>query len=375
MKYTHTQMKHSLLLGIFVLICTKMAFAQQLAGYKSWNPIEETESVIGGQGWHVGLKNYYDRLPEKAQSSVRKAVWYLSTNSAGLNIRFKSDASEIIVKYKVTGALQMLHMPATGVSGVDLYAQDAKGKWFWSGFSYTYGDTIVYRFNHIDPVAENASKEYTLYLPLYNGVKWLEISVPEKNTFTPLPVSKKKPIVVYGTSIAQGGCTSRPGLAWTAILSRKLNQPVVNLGFSGNGRLEKEVYELLPEIDASLYVLDCLPNLTQAEFTNDEIIKRVIATVTHLQEKRPDVPILLTEHDGYADEEINSISKKSYERVNIALNTAFAGLKKKGIKHIYLLSKAAINQHIESTVDSVHPNDIGMMNYANAYEKIIKKIL
>ena len=61
----------------------------------------------------------------------------------------------------------------------------------------------------------------------------------------PLPVRRDKPVLVYGTSIAQGGVASRPGLAWTALLERKLDRPVINLAFSGNGRLEPEVLDLI----------------------------------------------------------------------------------------------------------------------------------
>ncbi|WEK18018.1 MAG: SGNH/GDSL hydrolase family protein [Candidatus Pedobacter colombiensis] len=364
-------MKQSLLLTFSLLIGTNVTFAQQQASYKTWNPAKDQTSVVAGQGWHSGLQSYYDRLPAKAASSVRKEVWNLSKNSAGLNLRFKSDAPEITIKYAVSGYMRMDHMPATGVSGVDLYAQDAKGKWLWAGGKYTFGDTVVYKYTNLN-TTDKVARDYTLYLPLYNTVKWMEISVPEQSVFTPLPVSTEKPIVVYGTSIAQGGCASRAGLAWTSILSRRLNRPLVNLAFSGNGRLEKEVFELLPEIDASLYILDCLPNLTGAG--SEEIIKRVEATVAHLQSKKPGVPILLTEHDGYTDEGLNATRKQAYELANVALQTAFTKLKAKGVKNIYYLSKAAINQDIESMVDGTHPNDIGMMHYADAYEKVIRKI-
>jgi lysophospholipase L1-like esterase len=368
-------MKQSLLLSFTLLFCANVTIAQQKTVYKTWNPEKDKESVVGGQGWHSGIQNFYDRLPSKAEGAVRKPVWNLSKNSAGLNIRFKSDAPEIVVKYQVSGPIQMFHMPSTGVSGVDLYAKDGKGKYSWASGNYVFGDTIVCRFRNIGASGIN-DREYTLYLPLYNTVKWMEISVPEKNTFSPLPVVKKKPIVVYGTSIAQGACASRPGLAWTNMLSRKLDQPIINLAFSGNGRLEKEVYELLPEIDASLYILDCLPNLTSAkDFNNEEIVKRVLATVAHLQAKRPGVPILLTEHDGYTDDGLYPARKSSYERVNVALNTALAKLKEAGVKQIYHLTKAEINQDIESMVDGTHPNDIGMLHYAEAYEKAVKKIL
>ena len=77
------------------------------------------------------------------------------------------------------------------------------------------------------------------FFRLYNNVKWMEIGTPEGTKFTPLAIRPDKPIVVYGTSIAQGACASRPGMAWPAILGRKLDHPLINLGFSGNGMLGK----------------------------------------------------------------------------------------------------------------------------------------
>lgn len=365
-------MNHKLTCIALFLVITQLSFAQDKAKYKVWNPANDTLNVLEGQGWPKKVKDYYDRLPEKAEALVRADVWNLSKNSAGVNLRFRTNSNQIIVKYAVKGSLQMPHMPATGVSGVDLYAKDRDGKWLWSSGSFSFGDTITYRFNNLGE-ANNPDREYTLYLPLYNSLKWLEISVPNEKSFVPMPLHREKPIVVYGTSIAQGACATRPGLAWTSILQRKLDQPLINLGFSGNGRLEKELIDLLTEIDAKLYVLDCLPNLTT--ISKEDLMGRIEASVLQLQKKRPGVPILLTEHDGYTDELISPKRKADYENPNIALNETFKQLKAKGIKNIYLLTKKEIGQDIESMVDGVHPNDLGMMNYANAYERIIKKIL
>ena len=52
----------------------------------------------------------------------------------------------------------------------------------------------------------------------------------------PQPYVSDRPVIVYGTSITQGGCASRPGSCYTNILSRKLNRPLLNYGFSGNGQ-------------------------------------------------------------------------------------------------------------------------------------------
>jgi lysophospholipase L1-like esterase len=203
----------------------------------------------------------------------------------------------------------------------------------------------------------------------------MEITVPKESFFQPLAVRKDKPVVVYGTSIAQGACATRPGLAWTNILARKLDRPVINLGFSGNGRLEKEVLDFIAVIDAKIYVLDCLPNLVGAYTENGELKKRLIAAVSLLQQKRPGIPILLTEHDGYTDEGVNPARKNDYQAANLKQRQVFDSLVAAGVKNIYLLSKEAINQDIESMVDGVHPNDIGMMHYAEAYDKKIRSIL
>ena len=368
-------MKRHFLILILTMMSCGFCAAQNTNAFKSWNPIKDTLNVIQGRGWSEGFKSAYHRLPASAEKKVRKAVWNLSENSAGLNLRFRTNATNIVVKFAVKAALQMPHMPATGVSGVDLYAKDKDGKWLWCAGKFAFGDTISYRFNHISGTDQQVKdREYTLYLPLYNSLKWIEIEVPEESNFKALPVYPEKPIVVYGTSIAQGACASRPGMAWTSILGRKLDRPMVNLGFSGNGMLEPEVLDYITQIDARLYVLDCLPNMTGPTMKDDTIRKRIANAVTMIQLRRPGTPILLTEHDGYSDGEMQPMSKTAYERVNAIMDFTVDSLKKAGVKNIYLLSKEEIGQDIESMVDGVHPNDLGMMNYAKAYEKKIKEI-
>ncbi|HEY9256697.1 SGNH/GDSL hydrolase family protein [Chitinophaga sp.] len=361
------------LISLLVNVCV----AQAPRTFKSWVPsTDKTVYALEGQGWKDGMGLYYDRLPQRAENAVRKDVWNLSRNSAGLSLRFRTDADEIVIRYTVKGTWNMPHMPTTGVSGVDLYAKSIDGQWQFCAGNYNFSDTVVYRFTKLKKQDQHVKNvDYTLYLPLYNSVNWLSVSVPEESVFKPVPVRADAPIVVYGTSIAQGGCASRPGMAWTNILERKLDRPVINLGFSGNGRLEKEVVEFLTEIDAGMYVLDCLPNLTGAAFTETELKKRITATVQQLQEKRPGVPVLLTEHDGYTNDATSAESKESYTRVNRILKAVVDSMLTAGVKNISLLTKEEIGQDLESTVDGIHPSDLGMMNYANAYTKKIKSIL
>ncbi len=364
-----------LLQAIIILLLAKNANGQQAENYKSWNPATDTVNAVEGRAWPKEVANFYDRLPARAEKTVRSDVWNLSRNSAGLQLRFQTNAADIIVKYTVSGGLQMPHMPATGVSGVDLYSKTIDGKWLWAAGQFSFGDTIVYRFTSLPQNDQHVkNREYTLYLPLYSTVKWMEISVPEISYFKPLPVRTEQPVVVYGTSIAQGACATRAGLAWTNMLGRKLERPVINLGFSGNGRLEKELAELLVETDAKLFVLDCLPNLTEPYFSKEEIKKRIVETLNFLLQKKPNTPVLLTEHDGFGDEGLNQQKYLQYTGANKIQRAVFDSFVAAGRHTIYLLTKTEINQGIETMIDGVHPNDIGMLRYGDAYEKKIREI-
>ena len=375
-------MYSKLLLSAWLCLLFVVELSAQTTAYTWWNPQSAPFAVIEGQAWPKELKNPYDRLPARAEKDVRKEVWGLSNQSAGLMIRFRANASEIRIRYTVGGKHALPHMPATGVSGVDLYAVSSDGDWRWCAGKYAFGDTITYDFRNLAPndSYHKHGREYRLFLPLYNSVKWLEIGTPAGTEFTPLPVRPDKPIVIYGTSIAQGACASRPGMAWTSILGRKMDRPLINLGFSGNGRLETEVVDLIGEIDAKVYVLDCLPNLTirpdsKLGLTAEEVKKRVINTVTALRQNRPEIPIALAEHAGYAEEDINPQSKHYYAEINGVLKDAFATLKSQGFQNLYLIPKADFGQTYESTVDGTHQTDLGMLQYADGYEKHLRMIL
>ena len=124
-----------------------------------------------------------------------------------------------------------------------------------------------------------------------------QISAPNCAMYAVI-VSLEKPIILYGTSIAQGACASRPAMAWGTILQRSLDYPLINLGFSGNGKLAKEVLQFIGETDARLYILDCMPNLPNQK--EEDITALAIAAVKQLREKHS-APILLIEHGGYSN--------------------------------------------------------------------------
>ena len=357
---------------ICLLFCC-LLFLPATAQWKWHNPMEAGFPVIQNQGFTKEIGNSYTRLPERAKGMVSEPLWNLSRHSAGLAIHFYSDAPQIKVRYAVTGSLNMPHMPSTGVSGVDLYSINSDGEWHFCFGNYSFKDTITYTYNNIGKDRYHKQGfEYRLYLPLYNGVKWLEIGIPEDAKLEFIPVSPEKPIVLYGTSIAQGACASRPAMAWGTILQRSLDYPLINLGFSGNGKLAKEVLQFINETDARLYILDCMPNLSNQK--EEEVTALAIAAVKQLRGKHS-APILLIEHGGYSNMYTDSTQYKAVVRVNRASRKAYELIQSEGIKDVYYLSREELNIPADGWVDYVHPSDLGMQQQAAAVERKVREIL
>ena len=326
---------------------------------------------VEGRGWS-DTKAFYDRLPSKADGRVPNSVWHLSRQSAGLAVRFITDATTIGARWALTSsALGMPHMAATGVSGLDLYVKTDSGKWRWLACGQPGKQTNqAVLVKDLPP----ARREYLLYLPLYNGTASLEIGVPAEATLAPAGhwgPGQRKPIVFYGTSIQQGACASRPGMVHSAILGRRFQHPTINLGFSGTGKMEPVMADLLAELDPSIYVLDCLPNMDASLVT-----ERVEPFVQKLRQAHPLTPILLVEDRRYPDGFLLERKRQTNDANHAALRAAFKRLKQAGVKNLYYISgDALLGDDGEATVDGSHPTDLGFMRQADAFAKVLGPLL
>jgi hypothetical protein len=337
--------------------------------------VDARKLSMEGQGWKK-TAGPYDRFPARAKSSVPDPVWILSRNSAWIAVRFVSSASEIHCRWKLTSAtLAMNHMPATGVSGVDLYVRLSRGdknqRWHWTGIGRPAAQINEVKIAAGIPPGKH---EFLLYLPLYNGVKSVEIGVPRKAKIVPAPArpaGKARQVLFYGTSITQGGCASRPGMAYSAIIGRILDRPAINFGFSGSGRMDPPVVDLLCEIDPAVYVIDCCPNLSP-----ELIAERTEPLVRKLRQAHPKTPIILVENIEYQAGAFLPEARRDYTGKNVALCAAYKRLLTAGIKGLYYVpGKQLFGQDGDATVDGVHATDLGFIRIAECLAPVIKKAI
>jgi lysophospholipase L1-like esterase len=313
----------------------------------------------------------YDRLPARAKGRVPDIVWDLSHNSSSLYSRFRTDATAISARWTVSGSeLALSHMPATSVSGLDLYGETIEGTWRWVGVgqpTVTPGENEFLFAEELD----GANRRYTVYFPLFNNLEQVRIGVPPGASFEIIYPDPSPPVVYYGTSIIHGASASRSGMALPAQLGRRLGRTVIGLGFSGNGKMEVELAEHIAEIAAAVYVIDCLPNMD-----HEQVRDRTIPFLNALRAVRPDAPVLLVEDRTFSNAwaiparmERHSMSREEYRK-------AFDTLKAAGDSSLhYLVGGHLLGHDDEATVDSSHPTDLGFTRMAAILEPLLRQLI
>lgn len=334
--------------------------------------IDARNLTVSGQ---LNSEENYARLSQKYRDRVRPPVWSLSRHSAGINIRFKTNSPEIWVKWELAEFSHKGNMTAIGASGLDLYCKVG------SGWQYVNSGTPQAKFTEVSLISEmdGTLKEFLINLPLYSSVIKLEVGILEGSVIERGEKfsNSEAPIVFYGTSITQGASASRPGMAYPSIISRNLDMETINLGFSGNGRFEQSVGQVLCDASPGLIVIDCTPN------SSPEVIQEnAFDLLFQIRGCHPNVPILMVEsilreysHFKTADDTV--FGSASYIRKqNQTLQLAYKKAVDSGMARIfYLKGDSLIGDDHEGTVDGTHLSDLGMMRIAERIQHEIQKIM
>lgn len=349
-------------LSLFLMLPFVVFGQQQESGF-TYTPAQDL--LLVGKAMPGG--EYFHRVDTAKYNRMRPVVKRLLTNSAGLAICFTTNSPVIKAKWTVTNSGRMANMTGIAQKGLDLYIK-RDGKWQFAGVGAP-GDVTTERV-----LVENMGteeKECLLYLPLYDELKSLEIGTLSGSSIRAGQNPFEKRIVIYGSSILQGASASRPGMAYAARLSRSSGYNFINLGLSGNGKMEKEVADMVADIDADAFILDCIPNPSPAEIT-----ERTAEFIMTLRSKHPDTPIIMIQtlirEKGNFDRKVKEWVKQQNEAVTGQMEV----LRKKNIKNLYFIKEDYfLGTDHEGSTDGVHPNDLGFDRMSQKYKPRISKIL
>ncbi len=312
-----------------------------------WNPKETTDCYL--------------RMPKETADAVNDGIGYLNTHTSGGRIRFKTNSPYIALKAVMPENGTRSHMARTGQSGFDLYRLiEGKTKYYNTFIPHSAGVEAV-----VD--TDGVMRTYTIHMPLYDSVNEVYIGLAENAELLPAdPYTYEKPVLYYGSSITQGGCASRPGTSYTALIAQKYDTDFINLGFSGRARGEQNMAEYLASLDVSIFVCDYdhnAPNPEHLRATHEPLYRTYRA-------KNPDTPIIfVTRTDCHlpCTEERKQIIRETYEK-------ALA----EGDKNVYFIDGSTIFDcefGDNCTVDRIHPTDFGFVRMATCIGEKVGELL
>lgn len=359
---------------LFALLVPVLAQAAELSGFRYE---DATNFRIINRGWN-NTATPYSRMPQYMQDSCRENQWWLYNHSAGIGIRFATNSKRIAAQYNLINNFHMQHMAMTGIKGTDLYyLNEETNRWEYVNTARPQekdGKADSIQSKLFVENLDGEMHEYMLYLPLYDGVNWVQIGVDSTATLVQPRVDnpRKGKIVFYGTSIMQGGCASRTGMVATSMIQRDLGVECVNLGTSGEGKMDFAIARAMATIDDVLcYVVDPVPNCT--EMMCDTLTYDFMSILRRL---RPDVPIIMVEGITYPYARHNSFFRDYLPKKNAAFRRNYERMKAENPVGLYYVpTDGLVGEDMEGTVDGIHLTDLGFRAYADIVERYIEQAL
>lgn len=369
-------MKNFYILLLFVMLLTSVGvFADALPGFKY---VDATELQIINKAWD-NTTEPYTRLTQQYMDSCREDQRWLYNHSSGIAIRFATNSKRIAAQYNLKNNFHMQHMAMTGIKGTDLYfLNEERGVWEYVNTARPQeknykADSIQSKLyvEHLD----GEMHEYMLYLPLYDGVNWVQIGVDSTAQIIKPQVENPRrmgKIIIYGTSIQQGGCASRVGMVSSAMIQRDYNLECVNIATSGQARMDLYIAEAMASIeDAICFVVDPVPNCTK-----DRLDTITYDFIKILRTRRPEVPIIMVEGIMYPYTRHSSFYADYLPQKNASFRRGYEQHYAENPQGLYYMThEGQTGPEMEGTVDGVHLTDYGFRAYADLLEIVLKEAL
>ncbi|RZF59489.1 SGNH/GDSL hydrolase family protein [Sphingobacterium corticibacterium] len=312
----------------------------------------------------------FHRIDTAKYANLPITVKQLYTHAAGLFITFRTNSTKLSIDWETADAALGNNSTPIMSRGFDAYVKEPDG-WRFAGVARPNLKKAESSYTIVENM-EKTEKEFLLYFPLYKELRSFQLRIDEEANFSPTVQQFHKKIIVYGSSIVHGASASRPGLAYPAKISRNMHADVINMGVSGNARMEIAVAQMINDIqNVDLIVMDCVPNCSP-----EQVTERTFAFVQELRKTHPQTPILMMESIIRQIGNYNLEWKKKRHEQNVNFRTEYDRLLAAGYKNLfYLPADHLLGDDYEGTIDGTHPTDVGFERMVKIIQPEIEKIL
>ena len=326
--------------------------------------------------FHIyGLHNPLDaslpfhRLDCGVAEATSQAVKTLNFRTAGGRVRFATNSPFIAIRCETAESIQvMTSMPLSGSQGFDLYRISEDGTPVYQTVFMCPADRIgKVGFENLRELPKDGKVyQYILNFPLYGTVKNLAIGLHKDAILTEGARYKyeEKPFLFYGSSITQGGCASRPGMSYQALLTHEFDFDYINLGFSGNAKGEPVMADYLATFDPLIFFCDYDHNAPSL----DHLQNTLPPLYETFRRAHPDTPFIF----------ITSPGMSSGQDRRDFIEETFLKAKENGDQNVYFVDGSKMFDEMKPNtcrVDLCHPTDLGFYCMAKSIGAVIRQIL
>ena len=352
---------------IFLVIITAILCLNASGQDTEWHNAANLNII----GKAIPTSKPYTRINNSKYEFNNKTIEKYTGYATGLAILFETDSPVIKARWTTGGRNYLANMTAIGQKGLDLYIMK-DGEWVFAGVGSP--DMAKTPFNkHEGTIVADMtreSKQCILYLPLFDSIKKLEIGIEKGSSIKPIENPFRHNIIVHGSSITHGASASRPGMTYAARLGRSTGLYTINVGFSGNCKLQKEFALYLADIKkADAFVFDTFSNPTA-----EEIYANFDQFVDIVRAAHPGVPMIFLQTEHRDTRNFNT-KREAFEAAKQKAAEEVVRKRMKTDKHIYFISSEDFlgSEHI-ATTDGTHPTDLGFTYMLESITPKIKKI-
>jgi len=319
------------------------------------NYVEASSLTLVGKAFPC-TPNPYNRIDTSVFKGFTSYENVQARMSSGIGVAFKTNSSKITVRTCFERMEKEMNSARYSLRGYDLYVRNGDE---WNFVSA--GACRSYKPDGDEIIASDLGgemREYILYLPLFSIEKSISIGIDKGASIVPSDNPFKKRVVIYGSSFMHGNCTSRPGMAFPAQISRLTGYEFLNLGFGGNCKMQPAFTEVLCKVDADAFVFDTFSNPGP-----DIISERLFPFIESIRKAKPGVPLIFLksiiagERKAAVADSLMNIACKKYSDV------------------FWVKSSNAATKYGNTSVDGVHPGDHGYTVWVESVSGEIVSIL
>lgn len=346
-----------------VLVCLS-ASAQQT----KWHDASQL-TIIGKA---LPTSKPFSRIDTAVYKFNSRTIDAYANYSTGVAVLFETDSHTLKAKWTTGGGNAGDNMTGILQKGLDLYILK-DGKWIFAGVPRLKMRKAPFDKHQGTIVADmpEGTKQCLLYLPVFDKVDALEIGIDENSFIKGIDNPFRHKIVVHGSSITHGASASRPGMTYPARLGRDNGWYTINLGFSGQCRLQKEYARYLADIkDVDAFVFDTFSNPAA-----EEITQKFNEFVDIVRAAHPDVPMIFLQTERREIRNFSTTKEKSEAAKQKAAEEVVKARMKTDKNMYFIDSEGFLGYEHIGTVDGTHPNDLGFTHMLEIITPKIKKIL